>query len=47
MAVALADAKNQNTALMAQINLSTQLAQSQAMQNAYLVSALKPTTTTG
>lgn len=42
---ALNDAKAQNAALTAQINLSQQLAASQAAQNAYLINALKPTTT--
>lgn len=42
---ALNDAKAQNAALTAQINLSQQLAASQAAQNAYLISALKTTTT--
>ena len=42
----LADAKAQIASLQAQINLSQQLAASQAAQNAYLVNALKPTTTT-
>lgn len=41
---ALNDAKNQNAALLAQINLSNQLAASQANQNQYLISVLKPAT---
>lgn len=44
---ALNDAKTQNAALQAQINLSQQLAASQAAQNAYLINALKTTTTAG
>ena len=42
-AQALADAKAQIASLQAQINLSAQLAASQAAQNEYLVSALKTT----
>ena len=42
----LADAKAQVAALQAQINLTQQLQASQAAQNAYLINALKPATTT-
>ena len=48
MAVALADAKNQNASLLAQINLSNQLNASQSAQNQYLITMLgnKTQTTT-
>jgi hypothetical protein len=45
-AQALADAKAQVASLQAQINLTQQLQASQAAQNAYLINALKPATTT-
>lgn len=43
---ALADAKAQNASLLAQINLNAQLNASQNAQNQYLISVLKPASTT-